>query len=102
MASRLELHEELCTLLGSRNVYYNPPESVRMLYPAIRYSKTGMYTLKANDRLYKKDNQYQAIIIDPNPDSDIPDKCVEHFPMCSFGGPYVVDGLNHFPLTIYY
>lgn len=102
MASRLELHEEFCTLLGSRNVYYNPPESVRMSYPAIRYSKTGMHTLEADDRLYKKVNQYQAIIIDPNPDSDIPDKCIEHFQMCSFGSPYVVGGLMHFPITIYY
>jgi hypothetical protein len=41
MASRLELHEELCAVLGSRNVYFMTPESVKMNYDAIRYALNG-------------------------------------------------------------
>ena len=37
MASRLELQDTLETILESRNVYFNPPESIKMNYPAIIY-----------------------------------------------------------------
>jgi len=32
---RIQLHEILCDVLGTRNVYFQPPESVDMNYPAI-------------------------------------------------------------------
>ena len=38
MASRRELHEILVGILGSKNVYYEPPSSLLMKYPAIVYS----------------------------------------------------------------
>ena len=41
---RLELHEILCTILGSRNVYFQPPESIKMNYPAIVYGLDDMQT----------------------------------------------------------
>ena len=40
MKTRYELHEFLCEILGSRNVYFQPPESVKMKYPAIVYERT--------------------------------------------------------------
>ena len=102
MASRLELHEELCEILGSRNVYFNPPEDVKMKYPAIRYSLSGVDLVKANNKIYRNTNQYSLTVIDEDPDSDIYMKILTHFPMCSLGRPYPADGLNHFPLTLYY
>ena len=38
MDSRLKLQELLEKLLESKNVYYQPPESKKMEYPAIKYS----------------------------------------------------------------
>ena len=38
MANRLDLQALLEDLLGSRNVYYQPPESDKMNYPAIVYA----------------------------------------------------------------
>ena len=29
MAERLKLHQELCELIGSKNVYFDPPESIK-------------------------------------------------------------------------
>ena len=40
MGTRLELQNKLEELLGSRHVYFQPPESVKMEYPAIKYSMT--------------------------------------------------------------
>lgn len=102
MASRLELHEELCTVLGSRNVYFQAPESVKMKYDAIRYKLNGKDLKRANDRIYLNTNQYDGVIITRDPDTTIPDKLLGHFEMCSFGRPYTADDLNHYPFTLYY
>lgn len=102
MASRTELHDELIDILGAKNVYYNPPETVKMEYPAIRYSLSGIDHLRANNKIYKNTNQYLVIVIDEDADSEIHNRILEHFPMCSFGHPYVADNLYHFPLTLYY
>lgn len=102
MASRLELHEELCGLLGSQNVYYQPPASFKMSYPCIVYSRSGINKRNADDRMYKSVNEYGIIVIDRDPDSMIPDHILEHFAMCRFDRFYTSDNLNHFSLTLNY
>ena len=102
MASRLELHEELCAVLGSRNVYFNTPESVKMSYDAIRYELAGKDLKRANNRIYRTTNKYDGVVIARNPDTTIPDAILSHFEMCSFGQPYIADNLNHYPFTLYY
>ena len=99
MAERLTLHEELCKLLGSRNVYFQTPESVKMSYDAIRYQLGGKDIIRANDGIYRKVNRYEGVIITRNPDTTLPD---EHFKLCSLGRPYTADNLNHYPFTLYY
>ena len=49
MANRIDLQSLLEELLGSKNVYYQPPESVKMQYDAIRYSKKQIAVSHAND-----------------------------------------------------
>jgi hypothetical protein len=102
MASRLHLHEELCEILGSRNVYYNSPESVKMEYEAIRYSKSNPNIKRADDKAYAVTNRYDGVVITYDPDSETPIKLLQHFQMCSLGSSYTVNNLNHFPFTIYY
>ena len=102
MASRLELHEELCAVLGSRNVYFNTPESVKMSYDAIRYALGGKDIKRANNRLYIFTNKYEGVVITRDPDTTIPDQILSRFEMCSFGTPYTADNLNHYPFTLYY
>ena len=102
MANRLDLHEEFCKLLKSRNVYFQPPANIRMSYPAIRYKLSDISKTAANDKAYRLVNGYEVIYIDRNPDSDIPAKILEHFPMCSFVRWYAADDLNHWVFTIFY
>ena len=102
MASRLELHKELCEVLGTRNVYFQSPESVKMQYDAIRYALGGKDLKRANDKIYLNTNQYEGVVITRDPDTPIPDKLLAHFEMCSFGRPYTADNLNHYPFTLYY
>ena len=102
MASRLSLHEELCKILGLRNVYFNPPASVKMKYPCIKYSLSGIDHKRADDSIYRNTNRYELVVIDSKPDSDIHEKLLASFPMCSFDRPYIADNLYHFTLTLYY
>jgi hypothetical protein len=102
MSTRLKLQTELEDLLGSRNVYFQPPTNLMMKYPCIRYSGSGVDSKKANDHLYNYTKRYEGVIIDPNPDSEIAMRLLMHFPMCSLGSQYVADNLNHFPFTLYY
>lgn len=102
MASRLKLHEELCEILGTRNVYFQPPESVHLVYPCIVYELSGVDKLNANNSSYKLTKQYELTVIDKNPDSELSDKILKRFRMCSFDRPFKSDKLNHWVHTLYY
>ena len=87
MAKREDLHEELCEILGSRNVYFQTPESVKMSYDAIRYALGGKDFKRANNGIYRMINKYEGVVITRDPDTTIPDNLVTHFDMCSLGRP---------------
>lgn len=101
MASRLQLQTELEELLGSRNVYYQPPASVRMKYPAIVYSRSRIENQHANNNVYMQKYFYELIVIDEDPDSEIVEK-VSKLPACRFDRHYESDNLNHDAFTLYY
>lgn len=101
MSTRLKLHELLCEVLGSRNVYFQPGESVRMKYPAIVYSRDDIENIHANNGVYMRSPAYQVIVIDSDPDSEIVDR-VSMLPKCTFDRHYTSDNLNHDVFTIYY
>ena len=100
-ASRLELHEVLCEILGNRNVYYQPPSTVHMKYDAIRYSLGVSHVSHADDKKYLNKKCYEGIMISKMPDPDAIDKIAE-LPYCSIGKPYAADNLYHYPFTLYY
>lgn len=94
MAPRLELQQLLEGLLGSRHVYFQPPPTVQMAYPCIVYNRSDLNTEHANNKPYKHVKRYQVTVIDPNPDSTIPDK-ISDLPLCSFQRFFTADKLNH-------
>ena len=101
MASRNELQAELEKLLNSRNVYYQPPESVKMEYPAIRYTKSDIDIKHANNKLYMHKNKYELTVIDRKPDNPVIDAILS-LPMCTYDRHYTADNLHHDVLILYY
>jgi hypothetical protein len=65
--NRLILDKELKSIC--RNVYFQPPESVKMTYPAIRYVRSNISVLHGDNMPYKTDPIYTVIVIDQDPDS---------------------------------
>jgi hypothetical protein len=101
MASRLELHEKLVSVLGTRYVYFQPPESIKMKYPAIVYERSGIPNKFANNDVYLQAIRYKVTVVDSDPDSEIVER-MSKFKTARFEKHYVSDGLNHDTFTIYY
>ena len=101
MATRLELQSKLEELLGFKHVYYQPPETIKMEYPAIKYSKSNIQTRSADDRTYSKMTRYEIIVIDRKPDNPVIDELLK-LPYCSYDRSYKAENLNHDVLTLYF
>lgn len=101
MASRLELQTILETLLGSRNVYFQPPESLKINYPAIIYGLDNIESTFADDGVYLFHKRYSITLIDKNPDSLFVDK-IAKLPTCRFNRHYKSENLNHYVFSLYF
>lgn len=100
MEQRLKLHALLKTM-GAKEVYFQPPSNVQMVYPAIVYSRDNVWEEHASNLPYTHKKRYQVTVIDKNPDSQIPDK-VKQLPLCGFSRHFVADNLNHDVYNLYY
>ena len=101
MSKRQDLQNILVALLGSSNVYFQPPESIKLIYPCIIYRRDSARTIFADDSPYKNTKRYQITVIDGNPDSGIPDK-VAKLPLCSYDRSFSADNLNHDVFNLFF
>lgn len=101
MAQRLELQALLVSLLGSSNVYFQPPPNIRMQYPCILYKRDYMAITYSDNKPYKHKKRYQVTYVDANPDSDVPDKLAA-LPLCAFDRMYTADNLNHDVFNLFF
>jgi hypothetical protein len=101
MARRLDLQTLLETLLGSENVYFQPPANLQMSYPAIVYNRDDIQSAFADNSPYRLTTRYMVTVIDRNPDSDIPTK-VASLPLTNFNRFYAADNLNHDVFVLYF
>ena len=99
MRPRLELHKLLKTYCD--NVYYQPPESTKLKYPCIIYSREKLSTQKADNSKYLVNCAYSMRYITKEPDDP---KVVEllMLPFCEHSRHYAADNLHHDSFTIYY
>lgn len=101
MHTRLELQRKLEELFNSTNVYYQPPTGNLMEYPAIRYSKSDISNLKADNKKYVNFNCYDVIVIDKKPDNPVINKLLD-MEYSEFDRHYVYNNLNHDVIKIYF
>lgn len=101
MDRRNELHEKLCDLLGSRHVYFQPPETVKLSYPCIIYRLNDITVQRADNTAYNGRLRYAVTVISKDPDYPVV-KELALWPLCSFNRPYTADNLNHWVFELYY
>lgn len=101
MGRRLQLHQILTDILGSDHVYFQPPPSIRLVYPCIIYRYETGDTQFADDSPYIFMRRYQVTVIDSDPDTKIPDK-IKDLPRCVNDRNFTTDNLNHYTFNLYY
>jgi hypothetical protein len=99
MAPRQQLHDLLCTF--TENVYFQPPTNVMLKYPCIIYKRDFADTKFADNYPYDHVLRYMVMVIDRDPDSDIPGK-VASLPMSLFNRFYTADDLNHDVYNVFF
>jgi hypothetical protein len=101
LARRLELQAIFETLLGTQNVYFQPPANVRMEYPCIVYKRDNANTEFAGDKPYRYEQRYLVTFIAQDPDLLVPLK-IAALPTCINLRHFTVKNLNHDVFTLYY
>lgn len=98
---RIELQQLLEKITGSKHVYFQPPESYKMTYPAIVYSRSKIKNLKANDHNYISRTSYEVLVISKDPDCEWID-AINDLPFCEHQSHFVSDSLNHDKFLLYF
>lgn len=98
---RLELQKLLEDILGSKNVYFEPPPNFKMKYPCIRYKRARYDPQYADNIPYKLVSRYELTFIYRDPDNETVYRLAQ-LPMCSYDRPYTADNLSHDVFTLYY
>lgn len=100
MEKRLQLQSELEKICD--NVYFQPPESIKLKYPCIVYHLQYVVGKDADDMLYNYHKGYSVTYIDKNPDNTILEDMFQRFKYCRFERYFTVDNLNHYLFVLYY
>ena len=101
MGQRIDLHQILVNALGSNNVYFQPPETIKMKYPCIVYILDGIESEHAGNRPYLHRRKYSVTVIDKDPESEIPGR-VSDLQYSRYDRHFVSDNLHHDVFTLYY
>lgn len=100
MGTRLEL-QTLLEGFDAAGVYFQPPENVTMVYPAIVYNRDYQNVGYADNTPYSRTLRYQVTVIDRDPDSLIPGK-VASLPLTRYVRHFATDNLNHDVYDVYF
>lgn len=96
---RIELQQRLSVLTS--NVYFQPPNGLKMKYPCIIYERDTLDVAYANNGPYRHTKRYSVTVVDRNPDSMLPEQ-VAMLPLCSHNRFFTADDLNHDVFTLYF
>ena len=98
---RLDLHNQLVEILESSNVYFQPPENVKMVYPCIVYSRRTGYSANADDQVYRYSQAYDVTYISKDPDDGFVEKFMRGFGKARYDRHYTSGNLHHDNFFLY-
>lgn len=101
MGTRIDLHNVLVEILGSDNVYFQPPEGFRLSYPCIIYEYDLLESDYASNKSYVTRRKYFVTCIDKDPESRIPYDIIA-LQSCRHEKRFVSDNLYHDTFVLYY
>lgn len=102
MGTRTELNAKFSEILGNTNIYFQPPENVKLKYDCIIYKSASPFARRANNFVYILQHKYQVTYITSNPNSTIPDTLLLGFQHIDRVNDFVSDGLYHYVYELYF
>ena len=100
MSRRVQLHRKLESVLGTRNVYFQPPAGLKLSFPCIVSHLDMANDMHADNKIYRRLYRYSLTYITKDPDDPKRD-AIDDLQYCAFNRFFVSDNLNHFVYTIY-
>lgn len=102
MATRLQFRDRLQEVLGLDHLYFAPPSGFKMEYDCCVYKIARRPVKHADNIRYLKHIAYECMLIFRDPDSDLPEKLMDGFPLCEWNRRYMADNLTHEVFIVYY
>lgn len=87
---------------GVSNVYFEPPQDIRMKYPCVVFRRGVISSRSADNRVYKRDDAYDLVHICRDPDSKTVHAILDEFQMIRHVRHFTADGLHHDQFKLYY
>lgn len=97
---RLTLRERIIAATGIPNLYFQPPESMKIKYPCIVYSLSNLDAKHADNLPYLVHPRFDLTLIDKDPDSKYV-TLLAGMAKCKMHRVYSADNLNHWTFTTY-
>lgn len=84
------------------NVYYQPPESVKLKYPCVIVKKNPGDMKPADNIKYIYSPSYTLTVIDRDPDRALAEQIFMSFMISRYDQNFVRDNLYHDIITVYF
>lgn len=91
---RMILGSFLENILGTKNIYFQPPDNIQINYPCIIFERTDVDSKKANNSVFIQQYRYKILVISKNPDELVLNK-LSNIPNCSYEQHYIMNNLHH-------
>lgn len=82
-------------------MYFQPPENIKINYPAITYEVGAGLRTPADNKKYLFNQGYSVTFITKDPDPDTPDKILD-LQYCTLERQFKFENLYHWVFFIYY
>nr|DAR66440.1 MAG TPA: tail completion protein [Caudoviricetes sp.] len=92
----IKIKETICP-----NVYFTPPEDIRLKYPACIVTREDLDIHRANNNPYMISVGYKLVYVSKSESDDVIIKVLNNFKYSDFRTEYKVDGLYHKVFIVY-
>ena len=99
-----DLRDQLYLIHDTENVYYDPPESIRMDFPCFRFELNNLDVKHADNKAYSKKPRWAVTYItrDIEEIEQVAEEMLEHFKYCNFDTSFRADNLEHAVFNLYF
>lgn len=99
-----DVRDKLYLVNNTQNVYYDPPDSIRMEYPCFRFENNNYDVTHADNKAYIKKPRWTVTYItrDVEEIEIVTDQMLNIFMYCNFDTSFRSDNLEHAVFNLYF